>query len=179
VQQSGEYVYYISPDRNSTIRVIDDMIRPNGIVGTADGGMLYVTDHGAEETYRYSINSDGTLSDKQLFASVGADGMTIDSQGNVYLCENGVLVYDSAGNLLETISVPQAPTNVSFGDSDNQTLFITTRTSLYALEMDTTGASYSQEDDSLSSESSESSGSGGGCFIDSMEMYIENFAGSA
>jgi len=165
MRQSGEYVYYISADRSSTIRVIDDMTRPNGIVGTADGSTLYVTDHGAGETYQYAINSDGTLYDKQLFASVGADGMTIDSQGNVYLCENGVLVYNSAGNLLETISVPEDPTNVSFCGSDNQTLFITTRISLYALEMNTTGASYSKEGDDSSSESS---GVGGGCFIASL-----------
>ncbi|MCP4717767.1 MAG: SMP-30/gluconolactonase/LRE family protein, partial [Deltaproteobacteria bacterium] len=64
VPQSGEHVYYLLPDRSSTIRVIDDMTRPNGIVGSADGNTLYVTDHGAGETYSYAVNSDGTLSDK-------------------------------------------------------------------------------------------------------------------
>ncbi len=144
IPQGGEHVYYISPDRSSTIRVIDDMTRPNGIVGTADGNTLYVTDHGEGATYSYTIDSDGTLSDKQQFVATGADGMTIDSQGNVYLCcDDGVRIYDADGNLLETINVPEQPTNACFGGSDGQTLFITTRTGLYSLSMNVSGISYS------------------------------------
>ncbi|MCP4115748.1 MAG: SMP-30/gluconolactonase/LRE family protein, partial [Desulfobacteraceae bacterium] len=138
--QGGEHVYYLSPDRSSTIRVIDDMTRPNGLVGTADGSTLYVTDHGAGETYRYTVDSSGSLSDKQLFASIGADGMTLDSNGNVYLCcEDGVRVYDSAGSLLETISLPNRPTNACFGGMDGHTLFITTQAALYSLQMNVSG----------------------------------------
>ncbi|MCP3888147.1 MAG: hypothetical protein GY702_04645 [Desulfobulbaceae bacterium] len=140
IPQSGEHVYYISPDRSSTIRVIADMTRPNGIIGTADGSTLYVTDHGAGETYQYTINSNGTLSEKQLFASVGADGMTIDSEGNVYLCEDGILVYNATGRLFEIIDVPEPPTNATFGGIDGQTLFITTRSSLYSLQMNVSGS---------------------------------------
>ncbi len=139
IPQGGEHVYYLSPDRKSTIRVIDDMTWPNGIIGTADGSTLYVTDHGAGATYQYTINSNGTLSEKQLFASVGADGMTTDSEGNVYLCENDILVYNATGSLLETIYVPEQPTNASFGGIDGQTLFITTRSSLYSLQMNVSG----------------------------------------
>jgi gluconolactonase len=49
--QAGEDVYYLSPDRQQVTRVIDDLVRPNGIVGTADGKTLYVADHGAGKTY--------------------------------------------------------------------------------------------------------------------------------
>ena len=35
--QDGEHVYYIYPDRAKVIRVIDDMVRPNGLIGTPDG----------------------------------------------------------------------------------------------------------------------------------------------
>ncbi len=61
--------------------------------------------------------------------------MTIDSENNVYICENGILVYNSSGELFETIKVPEQPTNVTFGGPDSQTLYITTRTSLYSLSM--------------------------------------------
>ncbi len=135
VPQGGEHVYYLSSDKSSTIRVIDDMTRPNGIIGTADGARLYVTDHGAGVTYQYTIDDDNTLSNKQIFANVGGDGMTIDSENNIYICENGVLVFNSSGELFETIEVPEQPTNVTFGGSDGQTLYITTRTSLYSLSM--------------------------------------------
>ncbi len=139
IPQGGEHVYYLSPDRSNTIRVIEDMTKPNGIIGTADGSTLYVTDHGAGATYQYTIDSNGTLSEKQLFAAIGADGMTIDSDGNVYLCEDGILVYNATGSLLETIDVPEQPTNASFGGIDGQTLFITTQSSLYSLQMNVSG----------------------------------------
>ncbi len=133
--QDGEHVYYITRDQKKVVRVTDDLVRPNGVTGSADGSILYVADHGAGKTYRYTILKDGTLSDKQLFADEGSDGMTIDSQGNVYLTNSAVKVYNPAGRLIETIEVPESPTNVCFGGKDNKTLYITARTSVYKLEM--------------------------------------------
>jgi len=131
--QDGEHVYYLSPDGKNLARVIDDMVRPNGIVGTPDGKTLYVTDHGAKRTYRYHTNDDGSLSDKRLFASVGADGMTIDTEGNVYLCEQAVLIYDDQGRRTGQVHLPEPPTNACFGGRDGRTLFVTTRPALYAM----------------------------------------------
>ena len=133
--QDGEHVYYISGDRKKVIRVIDDMVRPNGVTGDEDGSILFVADPGDRKTYRYTILKDGTLSGKQLFADEGSDGMTIDSKGNVYLTNSAVKVYNPAGRLIETIEVPESPTNVSFGGKDGKTLYITARTSVYKLKM--------------------------------------------
>jgi len=133
--QDGEHVYYITQDRKKVVRVTHDLVRPNGVTGTLDGSILYVADHGAGKTYRYTILKDGTLTDKQLFAEEGSDGMTIDSQGNVYLTNTAVKVYNPAGRLIETIEVPESPTNVSFGGKNGKTLYITARTSVYKLEM--------------------------------------------
>ena len=148
--QDGEHVYYITPKRDNIVRVISDMVRPNGIIGSADGKTLYVADHGAGKTYKYTINDNGSLSDKTLFASSGSDGMTIDSEGNIYLTTtNGVRVYSSSGSLIETIALPTAggvseePTNVCFGGVDSKTLYITARTSVYSLKMRVKGVSSS------------------------------------
>ena len=135
VVQDGEHVYYITPQRNRVVRVIDDMVRPNGLVGTPDGKSLYVTDAGARETFRYTVNEDGTLSDKALFVAVGSDGMTIDTQGNVYLTQDGVLAFDRSGKLIEHIDIPSRPTNVCFAGPDRRTLFITARSSVYSIRM--------------------------------------------
>jgi gluconolactonase len=133
--QDGEHVYYITGDGKKVVRVIDDMVRPNGVTGDEDGSILYVADPGDGKTYRYTILEDGTLTGKQLFADEGSDGMTIDSKGNVYLTNSAVKVYNPAGRLIETIEVPESPTNVSFGGKDGKTLYITARTSVYKLEM--------------------------------------------
>jgi len=144
MQQGGEHVYYLSPDGKEIKRVIDDMVRPNGVIGTPDGKILYVTDHGGSKTFRYTINENGTLSNKKLFAPEGSDGMTIDNQGNVYLTRGGVAVYNKKGEKIEVIKVPEGPANVCFGGKDKSTLFITARTSLYSVRMGVTGVEQEQ-----------------------------------
>ncbi len=140
MEQDGEYVYYLAPDRKRLIRVINDLVRPNGVIGTPDGKTLYVADNGDRKTFVYQVSGDGTLAGKKLFAPEGSDGMTIDSEGNVYLTTKVVAVYDKDGQKIESITVPEQPANVTFGGTDNQTLFITARTSLYAVKMRVKGA---------------------------------------
>ena len=136
MEQDGEHVYYLSPDRKNIIRVVNDMVRPNGLVGTPDGKLLYIADHGGNKTYVYNINKDGTLSNKKLFAPEGSDGMTIDNEGNIYLTGKGVTVFNAEGKQIEHIDVPRDWTaNVTFGGKDRQTLFITAQDSFYALRM--------------------------------------------
>jgi len=135
MEQGGEYVYYLLPNHKKLIRVIDDMVRPNGIIGTSDGKTLYVADHGGGKTFVYTINKDGTLSNKKLFAPEGSDGMTMDNEGNIYLTTNVVAVYNKSGEKIETIEVPEQPANLCFGGKDRRTLFITARTSLYSIQM--------------------------------------------
>ncbi|MEJ5260601.1 MAG: SMP-30/gluconolactonase/LRE family protein [Anaerohalosphaeraceae bacterium] len=135
MQQDGEHVYYITPDRR-VIRVIDDMIRPNGLIGTPDGTLLYVADHAAGKTWLYDIQKDGTLANKRLFCSDGSDGMTLDSRGNVYLTwRRQVKIYAPDGQLLDTIDLPESPTNVCIGGPERQTLYINTPSSVYAIDL--------------------------------------------
>jgi gluconolactonase len=137
--QDGENVYYLTPDRKKIVRVIGDLVRPNGVIGTPDGKLLYVADHGGRKTFVYNISEDGTLSNKKLFAPKGSDGMTVDNEGNIYLTTSVVEVYNKKGQKIETIVVPEIPANVCFGGKDNKTLFITARTSLYSLQMRVNG----------------------------------------
>ena len=81
LEQDGFHVYYISSDRKKVTRVIDDLAKPNGILGTSDGKKLYVADPGANKTFVYTIDGPGKLSGKKLFCEEGSDGMTLDEQG--------------------------------------------------------------------------------------------------
>ncbi len=144
MEQDGEHVYYLSPDRKKLARVINDLVRPNGVIGTPDGKTLYVADNGDNKTFVYKVNEDGTLAGKRLFAPEGSDGMTIDNEGSVYLTTKVVAVYNKDGQKIESISVPEQPANVTFGGRDNQTLFITARTSLYAVKTRVKGAGQQQ-----------------------------------
>ncbi len=46
MQQDGQHVYYVTPDREKIVRVASDLVQPNGIIGTPDGKTLYVADIG-------------------------------------------------------------------------------------------------------------------------------------
>jgi gluconolactonase len=136
IEQDGQHVYYLYPDRKKLIRVTEDLVTPNGIIGTPDGKKLYVADLGARKTYVYNINADGTLSGKKLFCSMGSDGMTIDNEGDIYLTGKGVTVFNSAGEKIEHIDIDAGWTaNVCFGGRDRKTLFITAQESLFAIRM--------------------------------------------
>jgi len=140
MQQEGEYVYYLSPDRKTIIPVDTEIEKPNGIIGTPDGKLLYVADIKAGKTYIYEIQQDGTLANKKFFADMGSDGMTIDSEGNIYLTGNGVTVFNRNGEKIEHIPVEAKWTaNVCFGGKDMKTLFITASQFLYSLQMNVKG----------------------------------------
>jgi gluconolactonase len=135
MEQDGQHVYYLSPEHKKLIRVINDMQQPNGIIGTPDGKRLYVADIKGRKTYTYSINADGTLSDKKVFVDMGSDGMTIDDQGDVYLVGKGVTVFNSRGEKIDSIDVQKPWTaNITFGGKDRSTLFITASDSLFSIQ---------------------------------------------
>lgn len=136
--QDTRGVYYLNEEGEIT-RVIDDFETPNGLIGTPDGKILYVADIKAGKTWKYDIQTDGTLVNKTFFAANGSDGMTIDNKGNVYLTSGKVWVYSPKGDLLEEIEFPEKPANICFGGKDRKTLFVTARKGVYTLEMKVKG----------------------------------------
>ena len=133
-------VYYVTPSIGEVKIVAKDFVMPNGILGSADGKILYVADIGDKKTYVYPVNEDGSLGDRKLFCELGSDGMTLDNQGNVYLTGDGVTVFDKTGKQIKHIEVPEKWTaNVTFGGPNQNILFITAMDSVYTLEMSVNG----------------------------------------
>lgn len=136
----GQKVYYLPRGKKQPVIVEDSVVKPNGIVGTPDGKYLYVADIQANKTYRYKINANGSLTDRELFAPQGSDGMTLDNEGNLYITGNGVIVYDKEGKKLGNIPVPGHWTgNACFGGKARNILFITASESVYTLQMSVRG----------------------------------------
>lgn len=139
VEQDGFHVYYLPAGGGDLVRVIDDLVKPNGIIGTANGKTLYVADAGGGKIYSYTIQKPGVLKNRKKLIDSGSDGMTLDEKGNIYLTRGQVHVYKSNGEKLTTIEVPEGPANVTFGGKDDKTLFITARTGFYSVRMNVTG----------------------------------------
>ncbi|WP_145855656.1 SMP-30/gluconolactonase/LRE family protein [Pedobacter suwonensis] len=136
----GQKVYYIPKGKKEAIVVADDVIKPNGIVGTPDGKFLYVADMEANKTYRYRIGADARLTDKQLILNQHSDGMTLDNKGNIYVTGKGVNIYKPTGEKIAHIDVPEEWCgNICFGGKNKNILFITASKSLYTIPMNTRG----------------------------------------
>ncbi len=137
-----ENVYCFFPGNKKIFVAEGGLVRPNGIVGTPNGKMLYVADIDDNKIYSYKIDKDmGTLSDKKLFTEAKSDGMTIDNKGNVYVTNTaGVTVFNKKGKQIEQIPTGEKWTaNVVFGGKDRDILFITAMDAVYTLKMKVKG----------------------------------------
>ena len=141
----GCHVYRIDPDSGEVERVIDNMIRPNGLAFSPDEALLYVVDTGATHVPNgprhirsYHVAADGkSLSGGDVFVESTSglfDGFRVDTEGRIWTSTaEGVHVYASDGMLIGKILIPETVANVAFGGAKRNRLFIMGTTSLYSL----------------------------------------------
>ena len=135
-QQPVEGLYYLAPGGEQLVMLDSTLNQPNGIVGTPDGKHLYVAEARANRILKYDIQPNGHLKNRQVFAHMGSDGMTIDDRGNIYLTGDGVTVIDKNGQQIAHFPIPEDWTsNVCFGGKERNVLFITASKSVYILRM--------------------------------------------
>lgn len=146
-EELGFYgVYRLASDRTLTL-LTKDLVRPNGLAFSTDENKLYVSDSETGHIRVFQVNSDGTLTNGQVFAQLRGpsnsgvpDGMKVDVQGNVYCSgPQGVWIFSPTGQRLGKIIVPEVVTNLAWGDSDYKTLYITATTSLYRIRLKVAG----------------------------------------
>jgi len=113
---------------------IHDVLRAFGLAPVTPGKTFYISNEEGQKTYSAIVDSDGSMKDLKLFQDVGGESVTTDQAGNVYIAAGQIFVYDSAGKYLETIEVPERPSQLLFGGPDGKTLFIAARSSLYAVQ---------------------------------------------
>lgn len=142
--QPGPAVYYVSSE-GELIKVIDDVEFPNGLALSPDGQTLYVADTQGSHILAYDVNEEGGLSNGRNFAEVelaegseisGADGMTTDNQGNLYVATTqglGVQVFTPKGRHIGNITVPSVSNNVSFGGESGNLLYISAQDGIYRI----------------------------------------------
>jgi gluconolactonase len=136
----GQKVYYLPKGARQPIIVNASLKQPNGIVGTPDGRCLFVADIGDNKTYKFTIDSNGSLSKAGVFVQQGADGITLDEKGDLYLAGNGITIFNPGGKKIGHISVPEPWTaNICFGGKNRDILFITASKAIYTMKMNVKG----------------------------------------
>ncbi|MEO8426599.1 MAG: SMP-30/gluconolactonase/LRE family protein [Verrucomicrobiota bacterium] len=172
-----EAVYRLNRD-STVIEITRAPEKPNGIVLSPDQRTLYIGDHnnggnrlrptdpepkrGAMKVYAFPLDDQGLVSGSprtlvDFGKENGCDGMTVDTQGNIYLaCRSlarpGVMVIDPTGRELAFVETGPRnqtglfddwkgiPSNVEFGLGDDaHSLYVTIDKSLYRIRVKTRG----------------------------------------
>jgi sugar lactone lactonase YvrE len=114
---------------------IHDVLHAFGLAPAPVGEAFYICDEEEQRTFKATVDQAGTITKLELFVNVGSESVTEDADGNVYIAAGQIYVYSPTGKLLGTIDVPERPSQLVFGGSDGKTLFITARSSLYAVQV--------------------------------------------
>ena len=143
-------VYRIDSDNNIKL-IIDNVPMPNGIALSPDEKTLYVgcnyegdeNHKPAAAVYRYNITGNDSITfDRELIRfsdDAGPDGIKTDDRGNLFIAvrneENPqIQVYNSEGNLIDSLNLPEVPSNLTFTPSGNE-LYITAGNGLYNISL--------------------------------------------
>jgi len=155
-----EAIYRIDAQSGSIEKVADQPVKPNGLCFSHDYKRLFVADTGASH-YPGTKNiiwgfdvTDNKLTKAQEFASMEldgksgfADGIRADEEGNIWSSAgwvgdgyDGVHIFSPEGERIGQIRLPEICSNVCFGGSKRNRLFMTASQSLYAVFVETRGA---------------------------------------
>ena len=142
-------------------KVADEPFKPNGLCFSPDFKKVYIADTGLSHypsaksvIWVYDVDSSKKLRNGKVFASmemdgkVGfADGIRCDEDGNLWAGMgwvgdgyDGVHVFAPDGTRIGLIRMPEIISNLAFGGSKRNRLFMTGSTSLYAVYVETRGA---------------------------------------
>ncbi len=116
--------------------------RPNGIALSENGRALFVTDADAQTIHAFDLDKDGGASNDHVVVSKiegPPGGIRTDVAGNLYVAARHVFVYSPKGELLRTVRLNEQPSNLTWGDVNLESLYVTARTSVYRVEFGVKG----------------------------------------
>ncbi len=161
-----EAVYRIEASTGKLNQVTTEIAKPNGLCFSPDYKKLYVADTGSshykdakKEIKVWDVVNEKSLANGKTFASMEleldgktvagmADGIRCDVEGNIWSSAgwvgqgyDGVHVFGHEdGKRIGQILLPEICSNVCFGGTKRNRLFMTGSTSLYAVYVHTRGA---------------------------------------
>jgi sugar lactone lactonase YvrE len=107
----------------------------HGFLTTVPGHRVYVSNESEDVTYSALVKPDGSLTDLQPFAQRGGESVAVDHNGNVYVANGQIFVYNASGKQIGRIDVPERPLDIVFGGPDGRTLFILAHHALFSAEI--------------------------------------------
>jgi gluconolactonase len=141
-EQDGCFVYRLDPHTGALTVVADDLVRPNGLAFSADETRLYIADTRERHIRVFGVTETGLSGGDVLCdcASGSFDGLRIDDQGRIWAAaHDGVHCISPEGELLGRLLLPEVVSNLTFGGSQRNQLFITATSTLYSVRVNVAG----------------------------------------
>ncbi len=139
----ADHVYRLDPATGELTIVAEDFVRPNGLAFTADESQLYIVDTRERHIRRFAVDG-ARLTGGEVFATGWFDGIRFDHAGRLWTAAlDGLHCYAPDGTLIGKLLLPESASNLVFGGSRRNNLFITNSAGdLYSIRVTFAGASY-------------------------------------
>lgn len=126
---------FVAPDRATIIPIVYDLARSTALTVAYPGKTVYAIDEYDKRAVSLDVNAVGYLSNLKYFAEKGEYNSATAANGDVYIADGQIYVFDAAGKAKRQIKTPERPVNLIFGGKDGKTLFMTSRTAFYSIEI--------------------------------------------
>jgi hypothetical protein len=126
---------FAAPDGVSFIQETYDIGRCAELSAAMPGQSIYAFDEISKRTVKMDVGANGRLSGLKEILPRGETGVAVDNDGNLYVADGQIFVYDKNLKEINRINLPERPISMTFGGKDGNTLFVTTLTSLFGVRV--------------------------------------------
>jgi len=127
---------FVAPDGKTIIPNQYDLARGSSLLEAFPGKPFYASDEYDKRMVRMDVATDGTLSDLEYFVEWGEFGSAVDKDGNLYVADGQIYIFDKDRNPKGMIQIPERPSSIRFGGKDKNTLFITSRSGFFSVKIE-------------------------------------------
>jgi len=126
---------FIAPDGVTIIPETYDLGRSTSLLAVTPGQTepFYVAHENNKTTVRLDVNADGTLSNVEEVYPQGQYSSVTDKDGNLYIADGEIFVYDKSGKQIRRIQLEERPISLAIGGENSNILFVTTTKSLFGI----------------------------------------------
>src|SRR5690606_30344606 len=117
VMYKPEYCF-LAPDGKTIIPDQYDLARASSVLEAYPGKPFYASDEYDRRMVRMDVAPDGTLSNMAYFVEWGEFGSAVDNEGNLYVADGQIYIFDKTGKEIGMIKVPERPSTIQLGGED-------------------------------------------------------------
>lgn len=128
---------FLAPDGVTIIPETYDLGRSCALFSVVPGQQepVYAVNEMNKTTVQLTVGSDGRLTEQKVLCPFGQYSNVTDAEGNVYIADGEIFVYDKSGKEQRRIQVEERPISLAIGGRQKDMLFVTTTRSLYGVKI--------------------------------------------